>query len=135
MGLEALKAGSSVAHTIHRGFDAAQALESVTWQVDDSAGRELVRNAARHAQPAKSEGRRLTVTAACGAGAIRVGVQDNGREWDARVTPGHGLELHTALMAIAGGSLTMESSPPAGVRAELTLPMGPSSQAIAHQSG
>ncbi len=115
------------------------AFESVTWAMEDEAeqaaralpalkaetlyfaGRELVRNAARHARPASTAGCRLKVSAQLQDGAIEVIVQDNGSGWDGRVAPGHGLELHTALMAIAGGSLAITAARD-GARAELRLP-------------
>ncbi len=115
------------------------AFESVTWEVDTEAeraaaglpplkaetlyfaGRELVRNAARHARPQSGGRPSLKVSAALQDDAIRVVIEDNGSGWDGRAAPGHGLELHTALMAIAGGSLSVTGAP-AGARAELVLP-------------
>ncbi len=70
----------------------------------------------------RGKGRRLKVTAGCRDGSIRVVVEDNGSGWDGRVSPGHGLELHTALMAIAGGSLSAEVTAEAGTRGVLVLP-------------
>ena len=109
-----------------------QAFESVTWEIDDEverataalpplkaetlyfAGRELVRNAARHARPGPGEGCRLKIAATHGDGWMRIVVEDNGSEWEGRAAQGHGLELHTALMAIAGGSLSVEATGGAG---------------------
>ena len=86
------------------------------------AARELVRNAARHAQPAGGEGRRLKVSATASRDEfIRVMVEDNGGGPAASAAPGHGLELHTALMAIAGGSLTVQTAPGRGTHGELLL--------------
>jgi signal transduction histidine kinase len=117
-----------------------QSFDSVAWEVTEEAeqaaaaltplkaetlyfaGRELVRNAARHARRAQGEHLRLKVRATCGNGSIRLRVEDNGSGWDGRAVPGHGLELHTALMAIAGGSLALSGSPE-GVHAELALPL------------
>ncbi len=119
----------------------SQSFDAVTWEVDEAAeetarqlpalkaetlyyaGRELIRNAARHAQPQKGEGRTLKVSALRPDGQLRVKVEDNGQGWDGVAPPGHGLELHTALMAIAGGSLTLSNWSKTGTRAELALPV------------
>jgi signal transduction histidine kinase len=85
----------------------AQALPTLKAETLYYAGRELVRNAARHAQPQEGEGRKLKVSACRKDGQLRLVVEDNGQGWDGIAPPGHGLELHTALMAIAGGSLTV----------------------------
>ncbi len=118
---------------------------AVTWEMDPEAerlaallpplqaetlyyaGRELVRNAARHARPPAGHGRTLRVAAGCEGGTIRVVVEDNGAGWDGRAeglmhAPGHGLELHAALMAIAGGSIGVEARAEGGARGVLLMP-------------
>ena len=115
------------------------AFESVTWTCDEDAehaakrlpaikaetlyyaARELMRNAARHAQPAAGTGLHLAISATCAAGQLVVAVEDNGEDPGISAAPGHGLALHTALMAIAGGSLTVQTMPGKGVRGELLL--------------
>jgi signal transduction histidine kinase len=117
------------------------AFEAVTWEVDQDAeraaaslpslraetlyfaGRELVRNAARHARREDGESVSLLIVARCADGRLELTVEDNGSGWDAVVPPGHGLELHTALMAIAGGSLSVEGVTE-GTRGSLSLPLG-----------
>jgi signal transduction histidine kinase len=102
---------------------AAQSLPALKAETVYYAGRELVRNAARHARPQGGEGRKLRMSALYQDGELRVIVEDNGQGWDGVAPPGHGLELHTALMAIAGGSLTIGNWSQAGGRAELALPV------------
>ena len=118
-----------------------RAFESVVWEISEEAeraacslpplkaetlyfaGRELVRNAARHARPQDGEYCRLKVAATSQDGQLRVMVEDNGNGWDGCAAQGHGLELHTALMAIAGGSLSVEPVGSAGTRGMLILPV------------
>jgi signal transduction histidine kinase len=117
------------------------AFESVTWDVSEAAevaahglpalkaetlyyaGRELVRNAARHAQPPGSTSRRLKVSATCQHGQMQLIVEDNGSGWDGGTLKGHGLELHIALMAIAGGALTFARQQPGSTQAALVMPV------------
>jgi len=114
------------------------AFESVTWACDEAAeraakqlpaikaetlyyaARELVRNAARHAQPSAG-GLHLAINATYKAGQLVVAVEDNGEDAGISAAPGHGLALHTALMAIAGGSLTVQTLPGKGARGEILL--------------
>ena len=124
-----------------------QAFESVTWEIGDQAeraasslppmkaetiyfaGRELARNAARHARRQDGECCRLKVAATSQDGWMRIVVEDDGSGWDGRAPQGHGLELHTALMAIAGGSLSVETVGGAGTRGVLMLPVAPAQTA------
>jgi signal transduction histidine kinase len=117
----------------------SQSFDAVIWDVDEAAeeaargmpalkaemlyfaGRELIRNAARHAQPQAGAGRELTVSAGCHPGHLRLTVQDNGSGWDGRAQEGHGLELHSALLAIAGGSLVVDTISQTGASAQISL--------------
>ena len=117
-----------------------QAFHAVTWEVDEEAdsaarqlpalkaetlyfaGRELIRNVARHAQPQEGEGRELRVRASRADGHLWLRVEDNGSGWDGHAPPGHGLELHSALLAIAGGSLIVEATVRPGACAQISLP-------------
>lgn len=100
---------------------AAAALPSVKAETLYWAARELVRNAARHAQPAGGAPRRLRVSATCEGGQLVVAVQDNGDAAGIAAAPGHGLALHTTLMAIAGGALTVQTLPAGGTRGEVSI--------------
>ncbi len=100
---------------------AAAALPSVKAEALYWAARELVRNAARHAQPAGGVARHLRVRATCEDGQLVVAVQDNGDAAGIAAAPGHGLALHTTLMAIAGGALTVQTLPTGGTRGEVSI--------------
>lgn len=102
---------------------AAQALPALRAETLYYAGRELVRNAARHAQPQREDGRALKVSARCEDGQLCLVVEDNGQGWDGLAPQGHGLELHTALMAIAGGSLTLAHAQGSPTQGMLALPV------------
>lgn len=68
-------------------------------------------------------GLRLLLTVAVEDGQLGLTIEDNGRG-DARVVGnGHGLELHSTLMAIAGGSLAFETVPEKMTRARLLMPL------------
>jgi len=100
---------------------AAAALPSLKAETLYWAARELVRNAARHAQPAGDAPRRLCVRATCEGGQLVVAVQDNGDAAGIAAAPGHGLALHATLMAIAGGALTVQALPAGGTRGEVSI--------------
>lgn len=74
------------------------------------AARELVRNAARHSQPEEgAENRRLRIEARVTEGVLLVTVEDNGAIWATESTgAGQGLSLHGTMMAVVGGSLSIE---------------------------
>lgn len=120
----------------------APAFTAVTWQVDAAAEaatarlnplavetlyyavRELVRNAAKHARPpAPGAALRLTLGAALEEDRLVLTVEDNGSGAAWPAAPGHGLELHSTLMAIAGGSLAVEALPDGRTRARLMMPV------------
>lgn len=124
------------------GCDAdLRALPPLTGEVLYYAAREAVRNAAKHGRsPKQPLGRpfRLTIGADCEAGA-RLVIADNGvglavpaqgRGGTSRpITPkgsGNGLALHSTMMAVIGGTLTLDSSgdmtSDGGVRVELLVP-------------
>ncbi|MER2599328.1 MAG: hypothetical protein ABTQ73_07410 [Caldilineales bacterium] len=121
----------------------APAFATVTWQVEPEAEaaaaqlsllaaetvyyatRELVRNAARHAQPLDKEPLQLALSAAREGAWWVLAVEDNGRTaaWPAAPVAGHGLELHSTLMAIAGGALVVEALPDGHTRGRLVMPV------------
>lgn len=94
------------------------------------AAREAIRNAANHGRlEGGSEPFALTVTASCPNG-LEVSVEDNGTGIDSRVEgkevagtgAGQGLALHSTLLAIVGGSLSISSIPGRFTRVTLSLP-------------
>ncbi len=107
---------------------AARALQQITAEVAYGAAREAIRNAARHGRD-RSGNRplRLAVSILCRDG-LQIVVEDDGVGLVADGTPslgsGQGLVLHSTMMAVVGGSLTVESTPEAGTRVALALPTG-----------
>jgi len=100
------------------------------------AARELVRNAAKHAH---SEGQAATATEAAlrrtggklcleivarvADGQIQITIEDNGSGFAPEPGAGQGLALHSTLMAIVGGSLSLETIPNQMTRVQLALPL------------
>lgn len=96
----------------------APARRPVKYTVVFYAAREALRNAAGHARVA---GRPLAVRLCAAAGErFELVVEDDGRGVDAagREGEGRGLKLHSTLMAIIGGTLTLESGPEGCTRVE-----------------
>ncbi|WP_297156037.1 ATP-binding protein [Thermogemmatispora sp.] len=125
--------------------DFHDAFDEVCWQVDDetaahidevtppaiaelifAAVQEVLRNAARHARGSDVHRRlRLTLQARCDPD-LEVVVADDGvgiaAANAATSGTGGGLLTHSALLAIAGGSLTIKSAPDEGVTVRIYLP-------------
>ncbi|WP_112433423.1 sensor histidine kinase [Thermogemmatispora tikiterensis] len=125
--------------------DFRDAFDEICWQVDDetaahidevtppaiaelifAAVQEALRNAARHARGSDVHRRlRLTLQARCDPD-LEVVVADDGvgiAAADAATSgTGGGLLTHSALLAIAGGSLTIKSAPDEGVTVRIYLP-------------
>jgi signal transduction histidine kinase len=90
------------------------------------AAREAVRNAARHArQPDQPAGVRLLISAGVREGRLQLTIADNGPGLPQTPGAGQGLALHSTLMAVAGGSLTLETTPGSGTRVLLLAPASP----------
>lgn len=92
-----------------------------------AAVQEALRNAARHARGADVHRRlRLTLKAACNPH-LEVIVADDGvgilSASSSTTGTGGGLVTHSALLAIAGGSLTVKSTPDKGVSVRIFLPI------------
>ncbi len=120
--LELKDAFDAVEWAIDPGADlAASRLGDVTAEVVYYAVREALRNAARHGRGGDAR-RRLTLSVAVARahdGRLRVSVEDDG------VGPGgsdsthgsrQGLTLHTTMLAVIGGSLTVEEASTGGTR-------------------
>lgn len=103
-------------------------LPIVTAEVVYYAAREAIRNAAQHAR-ADGEGSQdpidLTLTVFWEEG-LSITIEDNGcgieHELSEPSKDGHGLALHGTLMAVLGGSLSVESVPGSFTRVSLYLP-------------
>jgi signal transduction histidine kinase len=125
--------------------DFQQAFDEVEWAVSEGEARhideivppaiaelifaavqEVLRNAARHARGSDVHRRlRLTLKASCNSH-LEVVVADDGvgigATSSATTGTGGGLLTHRALLAIAGGSLTVKSAPGEGVIVRIQLP-------------
>ncbi|MBX0327237.1 hypothetical protein K2Z83_06025 [Oscillochloris sp. ZM17-4] len=99
---------------------AARRLDPLSAEALYYAAREAVRNAARHGR-GDTPGRQLTLTARAYAGSdpggrplLTVTIEDDGVGMGAvptRADGGHGLALHSTLLAIMGGTLSVASAP------------------------
>jgi signal transduction histidine kinase len=126
--------------------DLADAFDGVAWRVAHPlpslpslpasvlfyAAREAMRNAARHAR-AGDRPIHLSVTIGLAAGGgVEVVVEDDGAGFDATTLHGgpgagdggQGLGLHSTMMAVVGGTLSVDTVPGAGTRLVLALPPG-----------
>jgi signal transduction histidine kinase len=119
------------------------AFDSVSWQVDPKAtrqveglpqltaevlyyaAREVIRNAARHGRTDPAKSLALTVSIDW-TNELLLLIEDNGvglpAAGQANGTGGQGLALHSTMLAVVGGSLTIESAPDTYTRALITLP-------------
>ncbi len=106
---------------------AADALRPLPAQVMFYAAREAVRNAARYGRARPGAPLKLTLRLAWQDGLL-LQIEDSGGSLETgAVEPsgsGHGLALHSTMMAVAGGTLTLESQPGAFTRVSLHLPPG-----------
>ena len=88
------------------------------------ATREVMRNAARHARPTGSDSPlHLNVVMDWKEG-LEILIMDNGVGINTASVPGegHGLALHSTLLAVVGGSLSIENTPAASTCIRLSLP-------------
>lgn len=132
---------------LHRVIDheLGEAFDGVTWQVEPTAedatrsippltaevvfyaARESIRNAARYGRNGKHDALlHLTIAVAWHSG-LELVIEDDGVGLTANPQPsaegsGHGLALHSTMMAVVGGTLTVTSEPGTFTRVLLTLP-------------
>jgi signal transduction histidine kinase len=90
------------------------------------AAREAIRNSALHANPTTGE-EKVTLTICITTSTdINIIVQDNGsgvrKEKDPSTGSGQGLAIHSTLMELIGGRLSIESEPGSFTRVSLTCP-------------
>jgi signal transduction histidine kinase len=107
---------------------AAQGLPPLAAEVLFYAAREAMRNAARHGRGG-SEGAALSlrISADWEANCLRLVVEDNGvglagQGGGERENGGQGLALHSTLLAVVGGTLSVESEPAHFTRVVLRMP-------------
>jgi signal transduction histidine kinase len=104
----------------------ARAIPPLTAEVLFYAAREAIRNAARHGRdegPDRPLNLRLMVSWHNG---LEIAIEDDGVGMASRSgeSGGHGLALHSTMMAVVGGTLAVESTPGAYTRVTLRLPDG-----------
>jgi signal transduction histidine kinase len=98
-----------------RAVQAADDLQPMQAEVVYYAARELVRNAARHARPTDSKLPLRLEARLDWKNGLEIQIQDNGVGLNnangAQAGSGQGLALHSTLLAVIGGSLSIESEP------------------------
>jgi signal transduction histidine kinase len=103
----------------------AHAIPTLTAEVLFYASREAVRNAARHGRREGDTPLHLRITVAQRHG-LEITIEDDGVGLGAGSASdpgsGHGLALHSTMMAVVGGTLAVESAPGAYTRVTLRLP-------------
>jgi signal transduction histidine kinase len=103
----------------------AHAIPTLTAEVLFYAAREAVRNAARHGRGDDSTPLHLCISATQRQG-LEITVEDDGVGLGAgsgsEPGSGHGLALHSTMMAVVGGTLAVEGAPGAYTRVTLRLP-------------
>jgi signal transduction histidine kinase len=113
-------------------------LPTVTGEVLFYAAREVIRNAARHGRPA-GEASRTALHLRVGASGsqadgLEMVIEDDGVGLEPGERPtagnGRGLALHSTMMAIVGGSLTVDSARGEYTRVRLTVPGTSSSSSL-----
>ncbi len=116
------------------------AFDHITWQVDQDAesalealnpmaaetifyaARELIRNAAKYARQHK-RALTLTISAEIQHPDIALTIHDNGGGLaEPSPQPGHGIEIHSTMMAVIGGSLSVQSRRGQYTQATLLIP-------------
>jgi signal transduction histidine kinase len=97
-------------------------LSPLSGEVVFYAAREAIRNAALHGRVA-NRSLHLRVMMSWNGG-LEITIEDNGAGLEAGESSGsgHGLALHTTMMAVIGGSLTVESQPTKYSRVIIALP-------------
>jgi len=106
----------------------AQTIPSLTVDVLFYAAREAIRNAARYGRAVDSAARLQLHVSILWRDGLKIVIEDDGVGVDGTQAPNHGagqgLALHSTMMAVVGGTLTLESAPGAYTRVSLTLPEG-----------
>ncbi len=107
--------------------DRAREIPSITADVIFYAAREAMRNAARHARDGNERKPLHLLVQADWQEGIRLIIEDNGGRLileEDQENQGQGLTLHSTLMAVVGGSLSVECRPGVSTRVVLNLPEG-----------
>jgi signal transduction histidine kinase len=99
-----------------------QTIPALTAEVLFYAAREAVRNAARHARSPKTDQPLYLSIRITAQPDLEILIEDNGQGLVGNENSSGGLAMHGTLMAVVGGSLTLESQPGAFTRVRLQLP-------------
>jgi signal transduction histidine kinase len=108
--------------------EAEASLSPVTAETVYFAAREAVRNAAKHARTGGGgEAPRLQISARVAGGQFQLIIEDNGTGLGSEPLrqpgTGQGLALHSTLMAIVGGSLSLDTIPGQMTRVQISVPL------------
>ena len=105
-----------------------QDLAPLSAEILFGAAREVIRNAAGHGRGSDPARRLHLQVNIVHRDALTIEIEDDGvglnASGAAESRNGQGLALHGTLMAVVGGSLSIESRPDAYTRVSLTLPKG-----------
>ncbi len=104
-----------------------EAIPALSAEVLFYAAREAIRNAAKHARAEIAAPLRLKITV-CWREGLEMTIEDDGVGLAARRSDGgsgQGLALHSTMLAVIGGTLSLESEPGAYTRVILALPLNP----------
>jgi signal transduction histidine kinase len=98
----------------------AGSVSGLTREVVFYAAREAIRNSAKYARTGQTTGVDLTLIGR-DQGKLALIVEDNGQGFDQTdvFKTGHGLDLHSLMMTIVGGSLQVDSQPGSYTRVRL----------------
>lgn len=103
----------------------ARRLPSLTAEVLFYAAREVIRNAARHARAGSGRPLHLMIAAPEGPDNLTLIIEDNGvglAPAEVAQNSSRGLALHSTMLAVVGGTLTVESVPETYTKVTLTIP-------------
>lgn len=103
----------------------AQSIQPLTAETVFYATREAIRNAAQHARAEKSD-RALNLRIEITRGLCII-IEDDGVGVQANPLAqknGHGLALHSTMLAVVGGTLSLERRPSGGTRVTISIPPG-----------
>jgi signal transduction histidine kinase len=104
----------------------ARGLPPLTEEVIYGAAREAIRNAARHGRDRDTQRPLHLAVSATAREGLRVEIEDDGvglvHGGRAASSGGQGLALHSTMMAVMGGTLSMDSVPGVRTRISLTMP-------------
>ena len=107
-------------------MEESRQLAPLTGEVIYYAAREALRNAARHGRGSGGDdGLHVQIRAAADEDGLALEIEDNGVGLEANnggSGSGHGLALHSTMMAVVGGTLELDSAPGRYTRIRLVLP-------------